>query len=76
MPRTPRPKAPDLRRDVRRAGRDLDPDLAFAVALAAADLPDDVDRGFAGVREPRAGAFPPLPAVLRFLVADPAMPPR
>ncbi|MDT8914830.1 hypothetical protein [Amycolatopsis sp. PS_44_ISF1] len=37
---------------------------------------EPVDRGLAGLREPRAGAFPPLLELLRFLVADPAMLPR
>ncbi|GAA3568576.1 hypothetical protein GCM10022222_60810 [Amycolatopsis ultiminotia] len=86
MPRTPRPKAPDerpRRAAERRAGvraRELAGRLPED-RPADERLPDDfapVERppaAFDGVREPRAGAFPPL-AVLRFLVADPAMPPR
>ncbi|WP_244223814.1 hypothetical protein [Amycolatopsis circi] len=77
MLRTPRPNAPELLRlagrraaDVR--GRELDLPLVEPLD----DLLDAAARDFAGVRELRAGAFPPLPAVLRFLVADPAMPPR
>ncbi|WIX84249.1 hypothetical protein QRX50_25320 [Amycolatopsis carbonis] len=81
VPRTPRPNAPDFA--FPRLGAGL-----RAVLLGRApeerDPPDPDerapeppdDRGFAGVREPRAGAFPPLAAVLRFLVADPDMPPR
>ncbi|WP_406634817.1 hypothetical protein [Amycolatopsis sp. WGS_07] len=76
MPRTPRPNAPFLRL----AGR-LAVDVRGRVLLRALvepldDLLEAAVRDFAGVRELRAGAFPPLPAVLRFLVADPAMPPR
>jgi hypothetical protein len=77
VPRTPRPNAPGrpfraagLRAD--EAGRRAEEDERELPARE----PEPVDRGFAGVREPRAGAFPPLPELLRFLVADPAMPPR
>ncbi|MGW7538533.1 hypothetical protein [Amycolatopsis sp. NPDC054798] len=78
MLRTPRPNAPEL---LRLAGRRA-ADVRGRVLLLALveppfdDLPEAAVRDFAGVRELRAGAFPPLPAVLRFLVADPAMPPR
>jgi hypothetical protein len=78
VPRTPRPNAPE-ERPFRAAGLRAD-----EAGLRAEDdervreLPEREpaleDRGLAGVREPRAGAFPPLPELLRFLVADPAMP--
>ncbi|MEU4671984.1 hypothetical protein AB0F91_29410 [Amycolatopsis sp. NPDC023774] len=78
MPRTPRPNAPDL---AFRLGAGLraellgrDPEDRDPLDGRAPEPPDDL--GFVGVREPRAGAFPPLAAVLRFLVADPDMPPR
>ncbi|MFD2465877.1 hypothetical protein [Amycolatopsis silviterrae] len=78
MPRTPRPNAPFLRRGAGRRALDV---RGRALLLALVEPPFDdllaaAVRDFAGVRELRAGAFPPLPAVLRFLVADPAMPPR
>ncbi|MBB4682756.1 hypothetical protein [Amycolatopsis jiangsuensis] len=87
MPRTPRPNAPDdrprraagRRADVRgrlpddRAPDRLPDDRAADDFDAPAERPPDA---FAGVREPRADAFPPPLPVLRFLVADPAIPPR
>ncbi|WP_326837216.1 hypothetical protein VSH64_20345 [Amycolatopsis rhabdoformis] len=83
MPRTPRPNAPDD--FVRpRLGAGLRAELPRAEPLRAEPLraglafvgraPEDL--GFAGVRDPRAGVFPPPLAVLLFLVADPDMPPR
>jgi hypothetical protein len=78
VPRTPRPNAPEDER-FRDAG--LRPDEAGrrdeddGRELPERE-PEPADRGLAGVREPRAGAFPPLLELLRFLVADPAMPPR
>ncbi|GAB3358988.1 hypothetical protein GCM10027360_19970 [Amycolatopsis echigonensis] len=77
MPRTPRPIAPELLRPAgRRAGDVRGRELLRALDEPLDDLLEAAARDLAGVREPRAGAFPPLPAVLRFLVADPAMPPR
>ncbi|MEV6903608.1 hypothetical protein [Amycolatopsis sp. NPDC051372] len=77
VPRTPRPNAPGFA--FPRRGGGLRAELPRAELLRAGlafagRAPDDL--GFAGVRDPRAGAFPPPLAVLRFLVADPDMPPR
>ncbi|MFB9926171.1 hypothetical protein ACFORO_13385 [Amycolatopsis halotolerans] len=77
MLRTPRPNAPFLRRGAGRRALDVrGRELLLPLAEPWDDLLEAAVRDFAGVRELRAGAFPPLPAVLRFLVADPAMPPR
>ncbi|WP_037812487.1 MULTISPECIES: hypothetical protein [Amycolatopsis] len=76
MLRTPRPNAPFLRRGAGRRALDVRGRELPLVERPFDDLLDAAARDFAGVRELRAGAFPPLPAVLRFLVADPAMPPR
>ncbi|WP_245787272.1 hypothetical protein [Amycolatopsis saalfeldensis] len=75
MPRTPRPNAPEEER-FREAGLRAEDEGLREEDDGREREPEPVDRGFAGVREPRAGAFPPLLELLRFLVADPAMPPR